>query len=157
MTRLFQPELVKIVDGFKTKSDCLNYLTDMLAKSGCLNFPDRFLAAVKGREDIMSTGIGKGVAIPHARDLTVTCMKVAVCLIHEPLEFESVDDLPVQLVFMIAVPQSATKEYMKILRSLSEYLRQSENRNILINANSETELYNDVLKIEDIITSSINA
>jgi mannitol/fructose-specific phosphotransferase system IIA component (Ntr-type) len=157
MNRLFQPELVKIVDGFETKSECLTYMTALLAESGCLNFPDRFLAAVQGSEDIMSTGIGKGVAIPHARDLTVTCIKVAVCLVHQPLEYESVDDLPVQLVFMIAVPQSASKEYMKILRSLSEYLRQSENRNALINATSETELYHDVLKIEKIIADSINA
>ncbi|MCB5247728.1 MAG: PTS sugar transporter subunit IIA [Candidatus Cloacimonetes bacterium] len=157
MNRLFQLELVKIADGFQTKSECLTYLTALLAESGCLSFPDRFLAAVKGREDIMSTGIGKGIAIPHARDLTVSCMKVAVCLIRQPLEFESVDDLPVQLVFMIAVPQSASKEYMKILRSLSEYLRQSENRDTLINATSETELYNDVLKIEEIITDSINS
>ncbi len=157
MNRLFQPELVKIVKGFQTKSECLTYLTSLLEKSGCLSFPDRFLAAVKGREDIMSTGIGKGVAIPHARDLTVNCIKVAVCLIREPLEFESVDDLPVQLVFMIAVPQSSSKEYMKILRSLSEYLRQSENRNALINSTNETELYHDVLKIEDIIVDSINA
>ncbi len=157
MNRLFQPELVKIVDGFHTKSECLTYLTALLEQSGCLNFPDRFLAAVKGREDIMSTGIGKGVAIPHARDLTVSCMKMSACLIRQPLEFESVDDLPVQLVFMIAVPQSANKEYMKILRSLSEFLRQSENRDTLINATTEMELYNEVLKIEKIIADSINA
>lgn len=157
MNRLFKPELVKIVDGFRTKSECLTYMAALLAESGCLNFPDRFLAAVKGREDIMSTGIGKGVAIPHARDLTVKCLQATVCLIHKPLEFQSVDDLPVQLVFMIAVPQNSNKEYMKILRSLSEYLRQSENRNALINATTETELYNDVLEIEDIMANSINA
>ena len=117
----------------------------------------RRMAAVKGREDIMSTGIGKGVAIPHARDLTVTCIKIAVCLVREPLKFDSVDDLPVQLVFMIAVPQKAGKEYMKILRSLSEYLRNGENRNTLINATCERELYHDVLTIEEVITDSINA
>jgi fructose-specific phosphotransferase system IIA component len=155
MNRLFQPELVRIVDGFTSKSECLDFLASLLAESGCLSFPDRFLAAVKGREDIMSTGIGKGIAIPHARDLTVSHLQIAVCLIHEPLEFQSVDDLPVQLVFMIAVPQSSSKEYMKILRSLSEYLRKSENRDTLINAKDETELYHDVLKIETILTDSI--
>ncbi|MBW6513452.1 MAG: PTS sugar transporter subunit IIA [Candidatus Syntrophosphaera sp.] len=157
MDRLFQPDLVKIVDGFENKADCLNYLATMLAESGCLSFPDRFLAAVRGREDIMSTGIGKGVAIPHARDLTVACLKTAVCLIRSPLEFDSVDGLPVQLVFMIAVPQSSNKEYMRILRSLSEYLRQDENRDKLINAGDETELYNEVIEIQDIITDSLSS
>jgi mannitol/fructose-specific phosphotransferase system IIA component (Ntr-type) len=155
MDRLFQPELVKIVDGFESKFQCLKFLTTSLEESSCLSFPDRFLQAVRGREDIMSTGIGKGVAIPHARDLTVTCMKIAVCLIREPLEFESVDSLPVQLVFMIAIPQSSNKEYMQILRSLSEYLRQDENRNKIIKAKDEMELYNEVIKIEDIITDGL--
>lgn len=155
MNGLFQPNLVKIVDGFDTKNDCLNYLTQLLADSGCLTFPDRFLAAVKGREEIMSTGIGKGVGIPHARDLTVSLMKIAVCLIHAPLEFQSVDDLPVQLVFMIAVPQSSNREYMKILRSLSEFLRRNENRDRLINVKDEMELFHEVHKIEDLITDAL--
>ncbi len=156
MNGLFQPDLVKIVEGFETKSECLDFLATLLADSGCLSFPDRFLAAVKGREEIMSTGIGKGVGIPHARDLTVAFMKIAVCLVHRPLEFQSVDELPVQLVFMIAVPQSSNREYMRILRTLSEYLRQSENRDKLLNSKDETELYNEVHKLEDLFSDSIH-
>ena len=149
MNELFKPELVKIVDKFDTKSDCLNYLAAMLADSGCLSFPDRFLAAVKGREEIMSTGIGHGVAIPHARDLTVSCLKIAVCMLQQELDFNSVDSFPVRLVFMIAVPQSSNQDYMKILRSLSEYLRREDNRETLLNAISEGDLYEKVHVLED--------
>jgi len=149
MNRLFKPELVKIVDSFDTKQDCLNYMAAMLSESGCLSFPDRFLAAVKGREEIMSTGIGRGIAIPHARDLTVSCLRIAVCLIRTALEFNSVDSLPVQMVFMIAVPQSSNQDYMKILRSLSEFLRRDENRETLLNATSEGDLYEKVHALED--------
>ena len=149
MNRLFKPELVKIVDSFDTKQDCLHYMADMLSESGCLSFPDRFLAAVKGREEIMSTGIGRGIAIPHARDLTVSCLRIAVCLIRKQLEFNSVDNLPVHLVFMIAVPQSSNQDYMKILRSLSEFLRRDENRETLLNALGEGELYEKVHLLED--------
>lgn len=149
MNRLFQPELVRIVDRFDTKGQCLEYLTQLMADSGCLSFPDRFLAAVKGREEIMSTGIGKGVAIPHARDLTVSCLRISVCMLREGLDFQAVDAQPVRLVFMIAVPQSSNKEYMKILRSLSEYLRQDANRNLLNSATSERELFDYVHQIQD--------
>ncbi|GAB1366899.1 PTS sugar transporter subunit IIA [Candidatus Cloacimonadaceae bacterium] len=149
MNRLFLPELVKIVDEFDSKQDCLHYMANMLSESGCLSFPDRFLAAVKGREEIMSTGIGRGIAIPHARDLTVSCLKIAVCLIRKDLEFNSVDSLPVHLVFMIAVPQSSNQDYMKILRSLSEHLRQEENRQTLTQALSEGELYDKVQLLEN--------
>ncbi|HCM16433.1 MAG TPA: PTS system IIA component fructose subfamily (modular protein), partial [Candidatus Cloacimonas sp.] len=83
MNALFKPELVRIVDAFKSKSDCLDYMAELLSDSGCLSFPDRYLAAVKGREEIMSTGIGRGIAIPHARDLTVECLRIAVCKISD--------------------------------------------------------------------------
>jgi fructose-specific phosphotransferase system IIA component len=151
MSKLFKPELVKIVDKFDTKSDCLNYMATMLSDSGCLSFPDRFLAAVKGREEIMSTGIGRGIAIPHARDLTVSCLRIAVCMIHKEIDWVSVDDLPVRLVFMIAVPQSSNQDYMKILRSLSEFLRREENRETLFNALNEGDLYEKVHQLEDMV------
>lgn len=151
MKRLFKPELVKIVEQFDSKSACLDFLAGMLSDSGCLSFPDRFLAAVKGREEIMSTGIGRQVAIPHARDLTVGCLQIAVCLIKQALDFSSVDNQPVRLVFMIAVPQSSNQDYMKILRSLSEFLRQDDNRELLLTAESEGELYEKVHILEEVI------
>lgn len=151
MKRLFKPELVKIVEGFDSKAACLEFMAGMLSESGCLSFPDRFLAAVKGREEIMSTGIGRQVAIPHARDLTVGCLRIAVCQIKRELDFGSVDDLPVHLVFMIAVPQSSNQDYMKILRSLSEFLRNDENRELLLQAKDERDLYEKVHVLEDII------
>ena len=153
MNALFTPELVRIVDAFDSKNDCLDYMAKLLAGSGCLHFPDRYIAAVKGREDIMSTGIGRGIAIPHARDLTVSCMKIAVCRIKTPLDYQSVDDQPVNLVFMIAVPQNSNQEYMRILRNLSEFLRQDENRAQLLGANSDMELFQYVYAMEDNILS----
>lgn len=149
MNKLFMPEIVKIVDKFDNKNACLQYMADLLSESGCLSFPDRFLAAVKGREEIMSTGIGRGIAIPHARDLTVSCLRIAVCMIRKGLEFFSLDNLPVNLVFMIAVPQSSNQDYMKILRSLSEFLRQEENREALLQANDERDLYGKVQVLEE--------
>ncbi|MDD4308886.1 MAG: PTS sugar transporter subunit IIA [Candidatus Cloacimonetes bacterium] len=149
MNRLFKTELVKIVDAFSNKAECLNYMAALLSESGCLSFPDRFLAAVKGREEIMSTGIGRGIAIPHARDLTVSCLRIAVCMIKQALDFNSVDSEPVRLVFMIAVPQSSNQDYMKILRSLSEFLRREDNRETLLNAISERDLYEKVQQLED--------
>lgn len=148
MDRLFLPDLVRIVDGFDTKAECLEYLCGLLADSGCLSFPDRFLAALKSREEVMSTGIGRAVAIPHARDLTVTELRIAVCLLRSSLDFDAVDGVPVRLVFMTAVPETASREYMKILRGLSEYLRQDEMRNQLFEARDDKELFDYVLQIQ---------
>ncbi|PKN75161.1 MAG: PTS system IIA component fructose subfamily (modular protein) [Candidatus Cloacimonetes bacterium HGW-Cloacimonetes-2] len=157
MNKLFHSDLVRIVDHFGTKNECLDYMVNLLSESGCLMFPDRFAAAVKGREEIMSTGIGRELAIPHARDLTVSCLRIAVCLLKTPLEFVSIDELPVKIVFLIAVPQHSNQEYMKILRSLSEYLRQDDARMELLGSRDETELYQNVQKIETVIAAQLGA
>ncbi|HOA29863.1 MAG TPA: PTS sugar transporter subunit IIA [Candidatus Cloacimonadota bacterium] len=156
MSTLFKPELARIVERFESKGDCLNYMADLLSESGCLSFPDRYLAAVKGREEIMSTGIGRGIAIPHARDLTVNCLRIAVCKVKNPLDFNSVDAQPVNLIFMIAVPQNSNHQYMQILRNLSEHLRQEANRTILLQASTDMELYDYVHAIEDTIGKSLS-
>jgi len=151
MDQLFKPELVKIVDRFEDKTACLSYLVELLSDTGCLEYPDRFLAAVKGREEIMSTGIGRGVAIPHARDLTVSCLRIALCMCKQGLDFDAIDSQPVRLVFMLAVPQHSNQAYMRMLRSLSEYLRIEANRNLLLNLTNEEDLYNYAQEIEKII------
>ncbi len=151
MKDLFTRSLVRIVEGFDSKDQCLEYMAGMLAESGCMQFPDRFLAAVKGREEIMSTGIGRGVAIPHARDLVVSTIRIAVCLLQSPLDFDALDNKPVRVVFMIAVPQNSNQIYMMILRSISEYLKQDDKRNELIDSENEKELYVKVKEIEDVI------
>lgn len=151
MAKLFKRSLVKMIDRFEGKDQCLDYMVKMLSDSGCMQFPDRFLAAVKGREDIMSTGIGKEVAIPHARDLMVNTMRVAVCLLKEPLEFQALDNQPVRVVFMIAVPQNSNPEYMMILRSISECLKQDDKRKTLLESFTEEELFTKVSEIEHVI------
>ncbi|MCB5229832.1 MAG: PTS sugar transporter subunit IIA [Candidatus Cloacimonetes bacterium] len=148
MNPLFTADLLRIVQRFESKGQCLEYMAQLLAQSGCLMMVDRYLASIKSREDVMSTGIGHGIAIPHARDESVTCLRIAVCLIREGMDFMALDDQPVSLVFMLAVPEDKNKEYMKILRSLSEYLRQEDLRQRLFDAKDERELFGYVQEIE---------
>lgn len=148
MNPLFTADLLRIVQRFESKGQCLEYMAQLLAQSGCLMMVDRYLASIKSREDVMSTGIGHGIAIPHARDESVTCLRIAVCLIREGMDFLALDDQPVSLVFMLAVPEDKNKEYMKILRSLSEYLRQEDLRQRLLDAKDERELFEYVQEIE---------
>ncbi len=148
MNPLFTADLLRIVQRFESKSQCLEYMAQLLAQSGCLMMVDSYLASIKSREDVMSTGIGHGIAIPHARDESVTCLRIAVCLIREGMDFMALDDQPVSLVFMLAVPEDKNKEYMKILRSLSEYLRQEDLRQRLFDAKDERELFGYVQEIE---------
>ncbi|MGI6198269.1 MAG: PTS sugar transporter subunit IIA [Candidatus Cloacimonadaceae bacterium] len=146
--RLFTPEAVRIVDHMDSKSLCLEFMCQLLVDTGSLELADRFLDAVKGREEVMSTGIGKGVAIPHARDATVKELKIALCLIRRGIDFESLDKKPVNLVFLTAVPSDANREYMNVLKGLSEYLRHDDKRLPMMEAKDEKELFEYARQIE---------
>lgn len=146
--QLFTPEAVRIVDHMASKAVCLEFMCQLLVDSGSLEAADRFLDAVRSREEVMSTGIGKGVAIPHARNETVKKLRTALCLIRNGIDFESLDKKPVRLVFLTAVPSDANREYMSVLKGLSEYLRHDNNRLPMLEAKDEKELFEYARQIE---------
>ncbi|HBX66461.1 MAG TPA: hypothetical protein DEG32_09995, partial [Balneolaceae bacterium] len=71
--------------------------------------------AVFEREKIMSTGVGKGLAIPHAKTKAVTENHAAFALLKEPLDFDSIDGEPVRLVFLLVGPESNNSQHIKLL------------------------------------------
>ncbi len=79
------------------------------------------------RERLGSTGLGGGVALPHARMPGVTEARGAFLRLAEAVEFESMDDQPVDLVFALLVPQEATEEHLQLLANLAEIFSQADN------------------------------
>lgn len=84
----------------------------------------RILDAILEREKLGSTGIGNGVAIPHARLGEVERPWGFFARLDRPLEFEAVDELPVDLVFLLLTPAIAGAEHLKVLARISRLLRQ---------------------------------
>ena len=76
-----------------------------------------------GREQLGSTGVGHGVAIPHANDPKLDRIYGVFIALGEPVAFESVDDLPVDLVFMLLAPEGAGTDHLKALARVSRLLR----------------------------------
>ena len=156
MDTLFRSEMIRILEGFDSKNQCLEYMVRMLYDGGTLAYSDTYIKAVRSREEAMSTGIGRGIAIPHARDHSVNKLGIALCLLREGLDFGSVDSEPVYLIFMIAVPDESNVQYMQVLRHLSEYLRQDDKRHALMHATNEEELFQNVQQMESIILSALS-
>lgn len=154
MDSLFKSEMVRILDKFESKSECFRYMARLLDDSGILSLPENYLKAVREREDTMSTGIGRGIAIPHARSEAVDRFGISVCLLREGMEYDAIDEEPVYLIFMIAVPEDEDVHYMKILRSMSEYLRDDEKRLALLKSQNEEELYQNVQDMEKCILAA---
>lgn len=130
------------------KKSCLEEMAEFLFEQGVILSSENFFKAIMERENLMSTGIGKNIAIPHARSDLVREIKIAVYVLDNELEFDSADDESVKVLFMIAVPEERKNEYMNILSSISNFLRMDENRNKLFGANTKEELFDILEEIE---------
>lgn len=92
------------------------------------------------RERLGSTAIGKGVAIPHCRSDKVEQTIAGLVKLNEAVDFEAPDDLPVDLLFVMVVPEQATNEHLQTLAYLAQLFEQSEFRNALRKAKNKHEL-----------------
>ena len=134
LTEFIYPQLIKLELESTGKVDGIRELIDMLDTAGYLTDSDAFLKSVLEREKVGSTGIGKGIAIPHSRTSAVREVVVAIGRSKKGIEFDSLDNRPVHLIFLIAAPIESGGLYLKALARLSRLLRYQEFRNELMNA-----------------------
>lgn len=102
---------------------------------------DLLFAGLIGREKLGSTGVGEGVAIPHCR--MPGCENITGALIHlaEPVDFDAIDENPVDLIFALVVPDIAHDEHIKVLAGLAERFNNHEYRSKLRQAADSDDLY----------------
>ena len=104
------------------------------------------IAEILKREELMSTAIGRGIAIPHVRLSSVTDLVMAVGVCRSPIaDFQTIDDVPVTLLFMIAAAYNQHSYYLKTLSFFSAKLKKKELRDSLMSAKSTEEIYNLLL------------
>ncbi len=106
-----------------TKIGAIKELVDRLYHEGAVADSLRFLQAVLERDDLQSTVIGEGIALPHARNTAVTRLGIAVGLAPEPISYPSAEDCSeVQTIVLVAVPADAVDSYLSILGALASAL-----------------------------------
>lgn len=136
---LLDPRAVKLFARATTKEQAINNLVDLISNTDCLSDPERYRAAVFDRETKGSTGLGAGVAIPHAKSAGVNKPGLAAMVVPEGVKFDSLDGQPAQLFFLIASPHQASDAHLDVLARLSTLLISEEFRKSLINATSVDE------------------
>jgi mannitol/fructose-specific phosphotransferase system IIA component (Ntr-type) len=124
----------------KTKDAVLEEMVDLVCTSDAVTDRGALLAAVRERERVLSTGIGLGIAIPHAKIPGVTRFVVAVGRLASGIEFDAIDGRPVHLVVLIAGPQDAQDRYLRLLARLSGRLKQEEVRRRLMAAKTHEDI-----------------
>ena len=100
------------------------------------------------REKLGSTGFGNGIAIPHCRLKGCSTPVSAVLHLEKPVDFDAIDGAPVDLLFVLLVPEAATDAHLELLRQIASMLDRGDVRTSLRAAKSSEELYNVVLNVQ---------
>ncbi len=122
LTQLIQFDLIQFGFTAKDKKEALDKLTDMLVEKGIIGNKDEFFKALLERESLSTTGVGDGLAIPHAK---ASCFEKAMIIYaksDEGVEWESFDGQPAKHIFMICAPANGADEHLKALATLSTAL-----------------------------------
>ena len=115
----------RIVDlKAEAKEDALREMVSVMAKSPAVQDSERLYAAILDRENLLSTGVGIGVAIPHAMIPEVSDWVIAIGRSHKGIEFRAFDEKPVRIIVMIAASDKHPRgEYLKLLAHLMQKLQ----------------------------------
>ena len=122
-----------------TKEQCINELVDLMDKTGNLNNKEEYKKAILAREELSTTGIGEGIAIPHGKTSAVKKASLAAAISKNGVDYDSLDGEPAKLFFMIAVPDNSDNLHLEVLARLSTILMDENFRNSLINCSDKDE------------------
>ncbi|MCR4714073.1 MAG: PTS sugar transporter subunit IIA [Treponemataceae bacterium] len=126
-----------------TKHDALLELAANLSTAPQVKYSDELAVEILKREDLMSTAIGRGIAIPHVRLSSVTDLVMSVGISKvDIIDFQTIDDTPVRLLFMIAAAYNQHAYYLQTLSFFSAKIKNKELRESLINAATPMDAYN---------------
>ena len=123
----------------KSKAECIDILVNLMDKTGNLNNKEEYKKAILAREDLSTTGIGDGIAIPHGKTKAVKKASLAAAVCKDGVDYDSLDGMPAELFFMIAVPDNSDNLHLEVLARLSTILMDEEFRNKLINCTDKDE------------------
>ena len=133
----------------KEKIAAINELVEHMVAKNLVSDGKEFIKALAKRENLESTGIGDGIAIPHARTNAVEDLILAFARSPKGIDFSSIDGKPSHIIFLIASPESQKSEYIVALAKLSRLLRKTSVREMLRSAKDREEVMDIIRRNED--------
>jgi mannitol/fructose-specific phosphotransferase system IIA component (Ntr-type) len=143
-----RPEYIEIGIIARSKEELLDQMIDIAARNPNVHDKEEVRAAILEREEIMSTGIGHGCAVPHGKSDGVDDIVLAFGVTAEPVEYMSLDNNPVRLVLLMARRESDTKLRLVLLSRASKILNSSNARDAFLQAKTRKEIM-EIFRIEE--------
>lgn len=133
------PELIAFLDA-NNRDEALLSLVKLAHSKGKVTDIQEFYDALIDRESIVSTGIGMAVAIPHAKLPSYDDFFIAIGVLRKGVDWNTIDDSSVRLIFMIGGPDDKQTEYLKILSGITSALKEDDRRKKILRASSSQEI-----------------
>ena len=149
ITDLLSKDGIELNVNAKDKNDVINKMTKLMLKTGRITDLNAYKELVLKREEEGSTGVGEGIAIPHGKGDCVTEPGLVAMVVPNGVEYDALDGKPVNLLFMIAAPNTSDNVHLDVLSRLSTMLMDTEFKNKVISAKSKEEFLNIINETEN--------
>jgi fructose-specific phosphotransferase system IIA component len=137
---LLDEDLILILEKVEDKFKLIEIMVDKTLGKGLIVTREPILDKIREREELESTGVVEGIALPHARTEAVKDLLLVVAVVKEGLDFKALDGKPVYIIFLIVAPEEAKKKYINVLARISRMCRQEEFRKALREAESPSSI-----------------
>ena len=150
ITDLIEEKSIKLNASANSKKQALNQIIDLINKTGNITDKEQYKKIVFKREEQGTTGIGEGIAIPHGKSNIVKKTSLAAMVIPNGVEFDALDKKKVNLMFLIAAPETKENIHLEVLSRLSALLMDEKFREKLRNAKNPKEFLNYIDEAEKV-------
>ena len=151
LTEILHQSCVCLDMKASTKDAVIETLVESLVRAEVVTDRERMIADIRNRERVMSTGIGGGIAVPHAQSPGATRLALALGRVGKPIDFEALDERPVQLVFMVVGPEERGG-FIRVLARISRLLYSGDLQRNLLRARTPSEAISCIRHEESRIT-----
>ncbi|MBS1536668.1 MAG: PTS sugar transporter subunit IIA [Bacteroidetes bacterium] len=140
ITDILKTSTILVHENIDGKQSALSLMISTLSKSGQILDPDEVTRVVWERENIMSTGIGKGFALPHGKTNTVPETVGCFLTLAKPIDFEALDSMPVNIIFMLIGRENTVGTHLRLLSRISRLMNNDTFRLEIANAQTSEEI-----------------
>ncbi|MBX7155995.1 MAG: PTS sugar transporter subunit IIA [Candidatus Kapaibacterium sp.] len=141
IAEMLTPSRICLQVRAETKEEVLNELIGILEKNGDLEDVQEVTRVIFEREKLMSTGIGHGIALPHGKTNAVKHTSAAMITLAQPVDYDSLDNQPVQLAIMLVGKENQVSTHLKLLSKISRIIANESFRHYAIDAENAEQIH----------------
>ncbi len=146
---LLAPERIRVGLDVETREDAIDAVVNLLGGWPEVNDLEQLREDVFARERVMSTGVGRGLALPHARTTAASNTLLAFAVTKKPVDFGALDGDPVRLILLLVGPEKERVMHVRLLGRISRMMNEADFRSRLLDAESEEEVIDVFRKAEE--------